>query len=60
MLEKRAYDKYNDGYDYLMNMKMYTLTYENIKDMKEKLDKIQKEIKELKLKSAGDMWIEEL
>lgn len=60
LLHKRKYDKFDNGYDYLLNMKIYTLTYEIIDDMNKKKAKIEEAIHELKDKTPSTMWLEEL
>ena len=62
-LEQDNYPKIGDikpSYDYLLNMNLYKLTYEEIEILKEKLN-IKQVIHDILLaKTANDLWIEDI
>ena len=70
ILETRNYDKLsinekdsNDdvkSYDYLLNMKIYSLTKEKYEQLKRKLEEMQSKLEEYKNLSVEEVWIEDL
>ena len=56
-------EKVNDvkgNYDYLLNMKIYTLTKEKFDELKRKQGQIQKQLEDYKALTVEDIWLEEL
>lgn len=60
LLETNDFTKYENSFDYLLNMKLYTFTHELIEEMKTKQKKIQTEITKLKTTTPSSMWKQEL
>ena len=52
--------KVNDNWDYLLDMKLWTLTEEKIKDMTTKMESMNAELNTLKTTKISKMWISEL
>ena len=52
--------KVNGNYDYLLDMKIHSLTLEKINDLEEKVKKINIELVSLKETTTESMWISEL
>ena len=51
----------NDAsYQYLVSMAIYNLTKEKIEELMTERDRIEHEVAELKLKTAGDIWLADL
>ncbi|ELP87606.1 DNA topoisomerase, putative [Entamoeba invadens IP1] len=48
------------GYDYLLSMKIWTLTYERAKKLMEDCDDLKTQIDEVKTTTVKDMWLKEL
>ena len=59
-LKTHKFKKMNDCYDYLIGMKLYFLTEENIKEYEDKYEEIKKTMKDLENKTAKDLWAHEL
>ena len=59
-LQKNKFDKINDNYDYLINMRISVLTIENANKLKNEKKDIEEEIDYIKETSIEDMWIDEL
>ena len=56
-------DKTNNGvlnYDYLLNMKIYSLTKEKFEELQKKLKDIQKKLEDYKKLTTEDIWLSEL
>ena len=67
MLDERKYDKLTDksndevlGYDYLLNMKIYSLTKEKFEELQKKLNDLQKKLEDYKKLTIEDIWLSEL
>ena len=52
--------KVNNGYEYLLDMKIHSLTLEKIKEIESKMETITLELETLKSTSIETMWISEL
>jgi len=52
--------KVNGSYDYLLDMKIHSLTLEKIKDLESKMETITNELTNLKKTSIEKMWVSEL
>jgi DNA topoisomerase-2 len=59
-LVKNKFDMYNDSYDYLLNMSIYSLTKEKVDELNEKAKQKLSEIKDLKKKKPEKIWLEDL
>ena len=64
-LESKAYPKFSnekniDSYDYLLNMSIYKLTFEEIEDLKKKKEIKETEYNLLYSKTEKDLWIEDI
>lgn len=73
-LEERKYDKLpnkesyteedmteeNISYDYLLNMKIYSLTKEKYESLKQKIEELQNKLKEYESLCAEELWINDL
>jgi DNA topoisomerase-2 len=60
MLAKNKFTKIKDGYDYLMNLPIASLTLTNAKKHEDALAKLKAQIDELEAKTPRDMWQTEL
>jgi DNA topoisomerase-2 len=60
MLAKNKFTKIKDGYDYLMNLPIASLTLTNAKKHEDALAKLKAQIEELEAKTPRDMWQSEL
>tara|TARA_B110000977_G_C11083186_1_gene493622 strand:+ start:1004 stop:4255 length:3252 start_codon:yes stop_codon:yes gene_type:complete len=60
LLKSHKFVQYDKSYDYLLNMKIYTFTYELIEEMKTKQDKLNGAIEILKSTTPSGMWKQEL
>ena len=49
-----------ENYDYLLNMTTRSLTVKRMEELKKEVDKWRKEIKTLRGKTEGDLWLEDL
>lgn len=54
------FDTVDGVYDYLLNMKLYTLTHENIADLRAQQSAVAKELSDAKGTAPVDMWLSEL
>ena len=54
------YDKYNDSYDYLLNLPAYAFTQEKYEYYKNQAKSMKKELKRYKSLKPEDIWNEEL
>lgn len=52
--------KVDDSYDYLLNMRITTLTDEKMKELAEQLENISTEKTEHELKTPNDLWLDDL
>jgi len=59
-LKKEKFKLVDKSYDYLLNMKLYFLTSENIKDIENKKKELEVNIKNLGEKSIDSMWKDEI
>jgi DNA topoisomerase-2 len=59
-LEKNKFDLYNDSYDYLLNMSIYSLTKEKVDELTSKAKEKLSEYKALKRRKIEDIWLEDL
>jgi len=59
-LTKLKFLKIDDSYDYLINMKIRSLTLERANKMEAEYKELNKELEALKLKEIKDMWREDL
>ena len=48
------------GYDYLLSMKIWSLTWEKVAQLQAELDEKQAQVTTLRGKSPGDLWLEDL
>ena len=55
-LKKLEFKKFDDSYDYLMNIKTYQYTEEAILKMTEEVNKLKSQLKEVTSTSTIDMW----
>jgi DNA topoisomerase-2 len=53
-------DDYNNGYDFLVSMPIYSLTKEKVEELLKEKDEKQKEVDTLKSKTDKDLWEEDL
>ena len=60
LLKSHKFIEFDGSYDYLLNMKIYTFTYELIEEMKAKQAKLNEAISTLKITSPSDMWKSEM
>lgn len=59
-LEKNKFDLYNDSYDYLLGMPIYSLTKEKVDELSEKLKNKKAEYNALKKLKPEDLWLNDL
>jgi len=59
-LKNRKFDLYNDSYDYLLNMPLYSLTVEKIKELKELIKKLKEEYKKIENTTVNQLWLQDL
>jgi DNA topoisomerase-2 len=52
----KTFDKVDDSYDYLLNIKTYQYTKEAVQALNEETNKTKKELEDLSLTSHLDMW----
>ena len=55
-LQFLKFDKLDDSYDYLLNMKIYSLTEEQIVSLEKEYNQIKSVLKDIKETSIHDMW----
>jgi DNA topoisomerase-2 len=60
MLLKEKFDKIKDGYDYLMNLPIASLTLTNAKKHEDELVKLRAKIEEMEAMTPKQMWKSEL
>lgn len=60
LLKSHKFTEFDGSYDYLLNMKIYTFTYELIEEMKAKQTKLNEAISTLKSTTPSAMWKQEL
>ena len=60
ILIESKFTKMNDSYDYLLNMKLYTLTLEQIEDLTKQLNNKNDEIKELNSKTEKCIMLNDI
>ena len=59
-LEKLDFPELNDSYDYLINMPMYILTKDEVDKLKNKKDKLEKELNWTKEQSNTSLYLSDL
>jgi len=59
-LEQLEFVKFDDCYDYLLNMRISNLTLKKIEELNDIIKSEQKEIDELKDKTAANLWLEDI
>lgn len=59
-LEEMEFEKYNDSFDYLLNIPIYHLSKEKYEEYKEQAKKMKNELKEYKLLRPEEIWDKEL
>jgi DNA topoisomerase II len=59
-LENLKIDKFNDSYDYLLSMPIYSLTKEKMLELKNSYDKKKEELEIIKNKEIKNMWMDDL
>jgi len=59
-LSDKNYDLVDNKYDYLLNMPLYSLTYEKIEELKKLINKLKKEYKEIKKTTPQQFWLKDL
>jgi DNA topoisomerase-2 len=60
MLESEKFTKIKDGYDYLMNLPIASITMTNVRKHETALEELVKKIAETEAKTPKDMWKDEL
>ena len=60
MLASHHFDKIDASFDYLLNLKLYNLTHENIVDLEKQNKQAQSELTTVKKTSTIDMWLNDL
>ena len=56
----KIFDKIDNSYDYLLNIKTYQYTHEAVQSLREETEKIKKELELLQNMSHIDMWKSDL
>lgn len=59
-LQNLNIEEVDDGYDYLLNMNILSLTKEKLDDLKKQFTDVKSKLKELKDKTIEEMWLEDL
>lgn len=59
-LENMEFDKYEDSYDYLLNVPVYWFSKEKLESIKEDIANKKQNLKDYKNLDPGDIWINEL
>lgn len=59
-MESKYYKKFDDGYDYLLDMKISSLTKERIDRLNKEYEEKLKEYEELKAKTPKQLWRDDL
>ena len=57
---RKIFDKIDNSYDYLLNIKTYQYTHEAVQSLREETEKIKKELELLQNMSHIDMWKSDL
>ena len=60
MMQTKKYDKQDNTFNYLIKMPMDSVNEENVENLKQEYEKVQKELEELKNKHITMMYYEEL
>ena len=60
MMQNKKYDKQDNTFNYLIKMPMDSVNEENVENLKDEYEKVQKELEELKNKHITTMYYEEL
>jgi DNA topoisomerase-2 len=60
MLEDNKIKKYNNSFDYLLNMNFRQLSYENLSKLENKIKELKKEKKELENSNGKELWLNNL
>lgn len=59
--EKKKKEKKNEpSYDYLLSMKIWSMTLEKVEVLKKEIEKVEKKMEILKAKTSTDLWREDL
>jgi DNA topoisomerase-2 len=59
-LKKEEFDMVDESYNYLINMPIYSLTTDRVKDLNKQLVSLQKELDSTSKKTNKKMWLEDL
>lgn len=59
-LKKNKFDLYDDSYDYLLNMAIYSLSKDKIEELEKKAKEKDKEFKGIKKMTPKNLWLEDL
>jgi len=60
ILNDKKYEKIEDGYQYLLNIPMRHFSSEKIMELKQKIDSLKKETRELRQTSPQQLWLKDL
>lgn len=59
-LETKKFPKVEDNYDYLLNLKIHTFTYEKINILNDELKLLIETYNDMKKKSPTDLWVSDI
>ena len=59
-LKRQNYDEMDDQYDYLLSMKLWSLTHEKVNSLNQKKELKMQELKTLESKTIQELWLEDL
>lgn len=59
-LERNGFDLIDDSYDYLLNMPIYSLTFEKMSQLEDEMNEMDKELQDYKNTDVKDIWRSEL
>ena len=59
-LEEKKYDKVDDGYGYLLDLKIRNMTEKKVAEIRNKITELEKKLKEESDKTIQQKWLEEL
>lgn len=59
-LEDQKFHKINESYEYLLNLKVYSFTKEQISKLEKELEDAEKKLKIHRNKKYSDLWLEDL
>ncbi len=59
-LEKQNFLKFDDSYDYLLNMRISNLTYEKVIELENIIDSTQLDYDKLKDKNVSQIWLDDI